>query len=116
MKKTLTILAVLALTGCASAQSYKAPMQNYNDISITGELIYNKEVIKKNSGTVNVFFNGKKQIEVPLNVALRGDNLGADFDGKKTSASCTSQLVTREVATVDCVIYIDQKRTVTLTF
>lgn len=116
MKKTLTIIALLALAGCATNHTYDAPMQNYGDLTISGKLYNNTHTIKAPVSGVNIFFNGKQQINVPLNIAMRGESLGEDYQGQKTSASCTSQLITRNIGSVSCIVYIDQKRTVTLTF
>jgi hypothetical protein len=121
MKKTLTILVVLALAGCASTQTYKAPTQNYRlkgeekSVQINGALKTERQLVGVDS-YVGVFFNEMPYIQVKLDRFGNGEAKGNPFNGKETSATCNGKPAGNGLTQVDCMVFVDNERTVTLTF
>lgn len=121
MKKTLTILAVLALAGCASTQTYKAPTQNYRlkgedkAISINGAVFQKRELVGQ-ATEVGIYLDEKLHIEVALDKNYTGEATGKPFNGKSTSATCSSKRTSSTNVQIDCIVFIDNERTSTLTF
>ena len=124
MKTTLfTIATAIILTGCSSTQTYKAPTQNYrlkgqeNAITINGAVFSSKkhdlDIPKLGAG---IYINGDLHIEVPLNNQGNGQATGKPFEGKTTEASCHGKPVAKGIINIDCMVFIDNEKTVTLTF
>lgn len=121
MKKIIYPLIALALIGCASQKVFKAATQNYrlknsdSQIVINGAIFQTDKTLSK-THSVGIYFNGHIQIGVDLDNQLNGEASGNDFEGKKTSATCTGRQVTRNAIEVRCMVFIDNEKTVTLTF
>lgn len=122
MKKTLIIFILAALTGCAHTTSHNAPLQQYRvkdvdqPVTITGRVLVDRHAVSKNSASALISFNGVEQIRVPLDLQGNGQAIGQPFQEKPTSATCQGTPVARKLTQVDCVVFIDNERTVTLTF
>lgn len=119
MKKITTLLLALLISGCASTH-LSAP-QNYrskgddNAVQITGK-IDKKEAFLSNEYIVTVFFNGLEQIKFKLDGSATGEGIGLPYQGKQTSTSCSSKRFNEYAIEVRCIVFIDNERTVTLTF
>lgn len=129
MKKLLILLSFVALAGCATTQGelkdiaapQYAKVDNEN-VKISGELI---------TPYTNNQFSGetryKRHLKISLNDQLTIDGfltnpkdaqgeLSGDFKNHKIVSSCSSSRESRTNLKVDCMILIDNLRTVTLTF
>ena len=119
MKKITTLLLALLISGCAS--THLAAPQNYrtkgddNAVQITGK-IDKKELLLSDEFIVSVFFNGFEQIKFKLDDSATGDGIGLPYQGKQTSSSCSSKRINEHTLDVRCIVFIDNERTVTLTF
>ncbi|ABE49087.1 hypothetical protein [Methylobacillus flagellatus] len=120
---TLSLITALTLAGCASTQTYKAPTQNYrlkgqdNAITINGAIFSQKKhELDTPKLTAGIYINGSLYIEVPLDRQGNGQATGGTFEDKSTEASCHSKPVAKGIANIDCMVFIDNEKTVTLTF
>lgn len=106
------------LAGCVSMHA--SPSQNYRlagddaPVTITGSIKQTESLIVK--AELSVFFNGKKTIEGPLTWPYTGDIQGQQWNGRATSASCSSKQRYDGGYDVQCMVFVDNERTVTLTF
>lgn len=120
MNKLLTALLVLAVTGCAT-NTHKAATQNYrlkgaeNTTTINGALLHDYK-IASDEYAVGIYIDETMHIKFPLDSQLNGEGTGLDYQGKKTSATCTGRKVSASTTEVRCMVFIDNERTVTLTF
>jgi hypothetical protein len=118
MKKYLIALS-LTLTACAT--TYNAAPQTTRikgaeqPINITGEL-FRKQELLTTPMHVSIFFNGALQIKVPLDRLATGEANGEAYNGKPTSATCTSKQTSETNTEVRCMVFVDNEKTVTLTF
>ncbi len=116
MRNILTIALIVGLSGCAS--QYQAAGQNYrlkgeeSTIEIQGKL---NDSAFGNKNNAEISFNGELQINVPLDYRYFGDASGKPYKGKPTSASCTAKQLSSSTE-VRCMVFVDNERTVTLTF
>jgi hypothetical protein len=121
MKNLFIAFTCLAFTACASQQVYKSAPQNYrlkgaeNTIEIKGATFQTKKAFKT-THFIGIYFNNNLQIEVTLDNQLNGESEGTTFEGKKTSATCTGRVITRQTSEIRCMVFIDNEKTVTLTF
>lgn len=125
MNKLLSALMVLSVTGCTSVSTFNSAPQNYrpkgseNNINITGDL---KQTFKQGAisttaeSELKIYFNGKLTITGFLDSAYGGEFNGTQFDNKATAASCHSKRVGAGILDTNCLVFIDNERTVTLTF
>lgn len=119
MKHAAILALIVGLTGCAT--QYQAASQNYrlkgeNDtLEIKGELFNGNNPIKADNH-VQIRFNGVDQIKVPVDRSYFGEANGEPYKGKQTSASCTGKKTSRYSVEVRCMVFVDNERTVTLTF
>jgi len=121
MSKLLTVLLVVFVTGCASTRTFNAAPQNYRakgedkSIDIKGDLFIRDEGFSRKVD-VNIYFNNQVQIKIPLDKRGSGESNGDQYNGKNTSASCTSKVIDENNSETRCMIFIENERTVTLTF
>jgi len=119
MNKTALLLA-LAISGCAT-QTFKAATQNYrikgedNATVINGAIFHQKQAFGHDSGA-GIYLDGILHIKVPLDQAFSGEATGMDYKGKSTAASCSGNRTSQATVEVRCMVFIDNERTVTLTF
>lgn len=132
MKKILFLTSFLALPGCASSgdilQHQSASTQNYrlkgsdNPIRISGEI---KTVATANDygilstqykNILTVSINDTEAINGVLNGAIYTGELSGVWNGIPVSTDCNGKYITRNVIEVKCLVFIDNERTVTLTF
>lgn len=125
MKNTTIALILLALTGCTTNYTHQAAPQTYRPKNT--ESAYNitgKAHVTQNYGfisdtasvSISIYFNGD-----PVIFGNLDNNLGAEFNGRdykqqKTAASCTGKMLNETTAETRCIVFIDNERTVTLTF
>jgi hypothetical protein len=120
MKKLLLALLAVTVTGCAGNQVFKAAPQNYRlkDSDKTVEIkgaVFKKSGVLTSDVWVGIYFDNPLQIEIPLDSQFNGENTGKDFEGKKTSATCNGREKS-SIIEVRCTVFIDNEKTVTLTF
>lgn len=119
MSKITMLLLALLISGCAS--THQSAPQNYrpkgdeNSVQITGKMD-KKEAFISDEYIVTVFFNGAEQIKFKLDDSATGDGNGLPYQGKRTSTSCSSKKLNEYAIEVRCIVFIDNERTVTLTF
>ena len=117
MKNLIIVGIMAALTGCAT--QYQSAGQNYrlkgadNTINIEGKL---NQSVFGTENSVEISFNGTKQITVPVDYKYFGEANGEPYNGKQTSASCTGNRKSSHNVEVRCMVFVDNERTVTLTF
>lgn len=120
MRKLTLFLAFAVLSGCAT-QTYKAAEQNYRpkgadtSVKINGALFVKPGAFDADRA-VGIYFNDSKQIVIPIDRNGNGEASGATFGGKPTSAACSGRPVSSNSTEVRCMVFIDNERTVTLTF
>lgn len=120
MRTLIALIAAAMLAGCAT-QTYKAAGQNYrlkgsdSSIEINGALMIKPGAFDATRGA-GIYFNGGLQIEVPIDRYGNGEANGTLFEGKPTSATCTGRPISSNATEVRCMVFIDNERTVTLTF
>lgn len=123
-----TIAALLFLSGCvstgtkidyASPQNYKLDskaikitgqlLTPYRHNEFTGSMVYSRQLI--------VSFDDKPVIDGYLTApqAIQGELTG-NYQGKKVSSICNSVQTSASNIKVDCMVLIDNERTITLTF
>lgn len=118
MKKT-TLLTALMLTACAT--QYQAAGQNYRpagnekQIQITGQLLQKYNAFSTEH-QATIYFNGSPQITIPLDSKYFGEATGQPLNGKTTSADCTGKRTSKTNVEIRCMVFIDNEKTVTLTF
>lgn len=123
MKTILALIAAISISGCASTQTYKAPSQNYrlkgheSATVINGAIFANKKHdFDTPKLTAGIYINGDLYIEVSLDRTGSGQATGGLFEGKTTEATCHSKPVAKGIVNIDCMVFIDNEKTVTLTF
>lgn len=125
MNKLLSGLILLALTGCATTHNFEAAPQSYraknldNPIDITGKLIvdHKKNLLSDDfKFAVTIYFDREGVIFGNLDRNLGGDFNGRDYKGHKTASTCTGKAVSQDAIEVRCMVFVDNERTVTLTF
>lgn len=102
----------------AAPQAYRLKGAE-NTINITG-----KFDVKRTVNALSTDFDMNVQISIDndlyiagkLDRHLSGEFTGKDYQGKKTSSSCTGKVVSKDAVEVRCIVFIDNERTVTLTF
>lgn len=115
MKNVVILALFVGLSGCAT--QHQAAGQNYrfkgsdNAIEIQGKL--NKTLT---DSIVDITFNGESQIKVNLDYQYFGDASGLPYNGKPTNASCSGKRSSRYSVEVRCMVFVDNEKTVTLTF
>lgn len=119
MKNVLLMAVLASLFGCAA--QYQAASQNYRLKGETDALEIKGEFFKGSNPLtaddyVQVRFNGMDQIKVPVDRYYSGEANGLPFNGKPTSASCTGKKINRYNVEVRCMVFVDNEKTVTLTF
>lgn len=123
MKKTALLLALSLLAGCATTQTYQAAPQFYrakgqdNQLKITGKIQQEfKEGVFESTvkNHVTIFFDGMPQIDGILDASQTGELTGDDYNGKHTSAACSSKRITKGWAELKCIVFIDNERAATL--
>lgn len=121
--KIIPIIAALAIAGCASTKSFNSTTsQNYrlkddaNPVSITGKIDRSSNGLVATGANLHVFFNGEPALSGPLQPGYSGDVNGGTWKGKNVSSSCSSKPLTQTSVSVNCIVFIDNERTVTLTF
>ena len=110
INKVLTLLSILAITGCATS----SPTQHYRTANNTQMTI---------AGTHNEI-TGKIEISIDNKVALSGNMpqfFGSDveFSGTYSGMNIDAYCNTKESAfssSVQCLIFVDNDRATTLTF
>lgn len=118
MKKMIVVLSSL-MAGCAS--QYQAASQNYRpknnnaSVEIKGELLRKVGVFEADN-RVNITFNGATQIDLKLDKSFFGEGAGKPYNDQTTSASCSGRKVSKYNVEIRCMVFIDNERTVTLTF
>lgn len=126
MLKILVLALVVGLVGCASKgevmQRSVSPGQSYrlagndNAISIDGNIeIISSGAFGSNTNQLNVYFDKRKVILGNLSADYSGE-VNGNWAGKNVSASCTSKLRHDKGYDVRCMVFIENERTVTLTF
>jgi hypothetical protein len=116
MKNVVLTGLIVALTGCAT--QHHAAGQNYrlkgadDAINIQGKLNYSEFTT---DDYVDITFNGVQQIKVKLDPQFFGEATGTPYQGKQTSASCTGKALGYSTE-VRCMVFVDNEKTVTLTF
>lgn len=127
MKKLAVLLSIL-LAGCAvqgQVISHNvSPQQNFRltgqdkAIEFTGSI----EKIVAGQGLsqgwyheIKVFIDGELALKGKLDVNYFGD-VNGEWHGKKTAANCTSKLVSENWLNTSCIVFLENERTVTLTF
>lgn len=125
MNILLVALLTLAVTGCATTHNYQAAPQNYrmknaeNPITITGKLdqVLNEFAVSEPlKSKLTVFIDNELKITGFLDKHVSGDIQGEPFNGKPTSASCSTKNISAGIGETRCIVFIDNERTVTLTF
>jgi len=122
MKKTIFLVAAIALTGCAVNKTHESAAQNYrlqgaeNAIAITGKLDQKRVLDVVTESVFHIYFDGTEQITGSLDRNLGGEFTGMQYNGKPTSAACSSKKTGETTAEVRCMVFIGNERTVTLTF
>lgn len=117
--KKISLLIALTLTACAT--QYQAAGQNYRpagnekQIEITGQLFQKYNAFSTDHQAI-INFNGSPQITIPLDNKYFGDATGQAFNGKTTSANCTGKRTSKTNVEIRCMVFIDNEKTVTLTF
>lgn len=127
MKKIAVILSVL-LAGCATQGQVLtqnlSPHQNYRlqgqekAIEFTGsvqKIVAGEGLSQGWYHELKVFIDGELAIKGHLDVNYFGEPTG-EWHGKKTAANCTSVRVSETWLNTSCIVFIDNERTVTLTF
>lgn len=123
--KTIIALLAIALAGCTTVRTFDAPSQNYNlkgestAITITGHAVNKAQMRTFDSisdTTITISFDGKPQIIGKLDQQLNGELTGDPYKGKKTAATCHGKPVGQNLYDVNCTVFIDNEKTVTLTF
>lgn len=123
MKKSSALILSLLLNACVHNASYTSAPQYYRakgqetQTVISGKLdqMHKEGVItdqRKNSLTI--YFDGKTQIIGDLDEQGTGEFTGTDYNGKKTSASCSAKQTSATTAEVKCIVFIDNERAATL--
>lgn len=116
MYKVVLTGLIVALSGCAT--QYQAAGQNYrlkgaeNPVNIQGKI--NTSLVDKPFAEIS--FNGEKKINVPLDWQYYGEATGDLYEGKPTSATCSTTKRTSYNIEVRCMVFVDNEKTVTLTF
>lgn len=119
MQKTALILA-LALAGCAT-QAFQAAPQNYRlkgagkPVEIKGLVLFDRKAFGHESAAA-IYINNIMHIKVPLDQGFNGEATGMDYEEQSTAASCTGKRTSQATVEVRCMVFIDNERTVTLTF
>jgi len=120
----LMILLVF-LSACTTMHKFDAAPQSYRlkgedkPLEITGTFDVKRSVKAISTEfdmKVSIFIDNNLHIFGSLDRHLSGEFKGSDYQGKKTSASCTGKPVTKDAVEVRCIVFIDNERTVTLTF
>lgn len=123
--RTLSFLMLAALAGCTTTQALNAAPQNYrlkgDDTPVLIEGFGTHKIVQGAlSGhydtTININFNGQTLITGKLDQQLTGEFTGLPFNGKPTAASCSTKPVSEKMAETRCIVFVDNERTVTLTF
>ena len=119
MNKTALLLA-LAISGCAT-QNFQAAPQNYRlkgedqPTDIKGMISFDRKACGHES-MAGIYLDNRLHIKVPLDQAFSGEATGMDYKGKSTAASCSGKRTSQATVEVRCMVFIDNERTVTLTF
>lgn len=125
MKNTTIALILLALTGCATQNFVHSAPQNYRlknsdtPLNITGKADVRQTygvITDTASVAITISFDGEGVIFGQLDNTFNGDFKGRDYKGHSTSANCTSKPVSQTDIEVRCLVFVDNERTVTLTF
>lgn len=125
MKKLIVLTSLVSLFGCATTHNFEAAPQSYraknadNPIDITGKLIvgHKKNLLSDDfKFSVTIYFDRESVIFGNLGRNLGGDFNGLDFKGHKTAMTCTGKVVSQDAIEVRCMVFVDNERTVTLTF
>ena len=125
MKKLIVLTAITALFGCATQHSYEAAPQSYR--AKNSDSVYNitgiADVSEKYgfftdsaSVSITIKFDGEGVIFGNLDSALSGDFNGRDYKGHKTASTCTGKATSQNTVEVRCMVFVDNERSVTLTF
>lgn len=110
MKKTLTILAILALAGCATtapSNAYRAAGQvDAWRIGGSGNPL---------TGSVTITINGQTVIDDSITPLGLDREFNSTYQGKAISANChgVSSLLSENI---DCMVFVNNERASTLKF
>lgn len=124
MKLIVTLLAI-SLAGCTTTHALNAAPQNYRlkdsdkPLEITGygtHKLVTGAFSNHYDSTISININGQTYITGKLDQQLTGEFQGLPYNGKSTAASCTAKAVSQNMAEIRCLVFIDNERTVTLTF
>ena len=119
MRIIIAVFAVFLLAACAVNQHEVSPSQNYvmdgKDIRISGNLDRKINVLTGNDKQeLSVFIDGERVLYGHLS-NFTGE-LHGQHGNKKITSLCSGEKKNPSWIAVSCIILIDDKRTVTLTF
>ncbi|MDP8568615.1 hypothetical protein [Methylophilus aquaticus] len=123
MKKVIIIFAAALLSACAKHYVYESSPQFYrakgqdDQTKITGKIEQSRKINLLNTISVDkitIYFDGIEQIVGYLDDELTGELEGKPFNGKKTSASCSSKSLSNNLAEIRCIVFIDNERAATI--
>lgn len=123
MRKTLTLLAALALAGCATAYVDKSPgqvtrLKDGQTVSITGRIDSEHDIgllTETTRRNLAISINDTPVIDAPINAKNPAGEFAGKWQDKSVSALCHSERHGKRL-NVHCVVLVDNERTVTLTF
>lgn len=124
MKKSTLIALAMLVSACATTHTFESSPQFYrakgqdDQTKITGKVEqYHKDkfVTAEWSNKVTIYFNGQPQIVGNLDAEMTGEFTGEPFNGKATSTSCSTKRLSKTVAELKCIVFIDNERAATVT-
>lgn len=123
MRYLVVLMAALAVSGCAPyITKHPAPSQNYRlkgddqAVLITGVIEVDRKILDKNTLKAIISINASPYITVPLDLQGNGESAGTPYLNKTTAATCNGTAVTSNLTSITCMVFIDNEKTVSLTF
>lgn len=119
--KFLALALAALLTGCATIDRSPSQLTRLRDgqaVTITGSIGSNSEdgmISTLTHRRLTVIINNDKAISAPINASNYTGEFSGAWKDKTVSALCSSEKRSNWID-VRCVIFIDNERTVTLTF
>lgn len=121
MRTLIALIAAATLAGCAGVKSYPAPAQTYRQAgqeqssTITGAIDVSNNGLYVDGATLRVNFDGVEVLRGPLGRGGNGDVTGGSWRGQPVSSSC-SGTQQGKLTFINCMIFVSNERTVTLSF